>query len=124
MFQCIRRRRNQIGKKTVEFKTLTSQTLNLREYNLNQRQVQKIWKNYITQLYNRTIRPEIQEVETEKEVCADKKCCCILHSEAEKAIREMSDKKAANTDDVRGDVLKLFENGLRLIAQLINNIYK
>ena len=36
----------------------------------------------------------------------------------------MSDKKAANTDDVRGDVLKLFENGLRLIAQLINNIYK
>ena len=37
----------------------------------------------------------------------------------------MSDKKAAKSDDVGRDVLKLFgEDSLRLIAQLINNIYK
>jgi len=92
---------------------------------LHQRKVLKIWENYITELYNRPIRPEIQEFELEEEVCPDKKCPYILHSEAEKAIKEMSDKKAAKNDDLGGDVFKLFrEDGLRLTSKLINSIYK
>jgi hypothetical protein len=42
----------------------------------------------------------------------------------EKAIKEMSDKKATGDDDVPGDVLKLLgEDGLRLMTQLINSMY-
>jgi hypothetical protein len=43
----------------------------------------------------------------------------------EKAIKEMRDKKAIGDDDVPGDVLKLLgEDVLRLVTQLINNIYE
>jgi hypothetical protein len=42
-----------------------------------------------------------------------------------KAIKEMRDKKATGDDDVPGDVLKLLEeDGLKLMTQLISNIYK
>jgi hypothetical protein len=58
---------------------------------------------------------------TEEEVDEDEKCPCILHSEVDKAIKEMSDKKAAGDGDVPGDVLKLLgEVGLKIV---INNIY-
>jgi hypothetical protein len=47
-----------------------------------------------------------------------------LQSEAEKAIKEMMDEKAAGDDDVPGDVIKLLgEYGLKLMTQLINSIY-
>jgi hypothetical protein len=42
-----------------------------------------------------------------------------------KAIKGMRDKKATCDDDVPGDVLKLLGgDGLRLMTQLINNIYE
>jgi hypothetical protein len=48
-----------------------------------------------------------------------------LHREVEEAIKEMRDKKATRNDDVPGDVLTLLgEDGLRLMTQLINNIYE
>jgi hypothetical protein len=88
-----------------------------------QRPVLKIWKNYLTQLYERANRPENVQVEPEEAVDADEKDPCILQSEVEKAIKEMRDKKATGDDDVPGDVLKLLgEDGLGLITQLINNI--
>jgi len=43
----------------------------------------------------------------------------------EKAIKEMRDKKATGYDDTSGDVLQLLgESGLRIVTQLINNIYE
>jgi hypothetical protein len=44
-----------------------------------------------------------------------------LHTELEKAIKEITDKKAAGDDDVPGDVLIfLGEDGLKLTTHLIN----
>jgi hypothetical protein len=40
---------------------------------IDQRQVLKIFENYITELYNRPNQPENLEVEPEEEVHADKK---------------------------------------------------
>jgi hypothetical protein len=49
----------------------------------------------------------------------------ILQSEAEKAIREIRNKKATGDDDVPGDVLKLLgEGGLKIIKKLINTKYE
>ena len=49
----------------------------------------------------------------------------ILHSKVEKAIKEMKDKKATGDDDVPEDVLKLMgNNGLKLMSQLISNMYE
>jgi hypothetical protein len=46
-----------------------------------------------------------------------------LHSEEEKAIKKMRNKKATGDDDVPGDVLKLLgEDSLKLVVQLIKNI--
>jgi hypothetical protein len=83
---------------------------------VGQSEVLKIKENYIRELYNRLNRPETLEVETEKEVDADKKGSCILQSEVEEAINEMRNKKATEDDDVPGDVLKLLgEGGLKII---------
>jgi hypothetical protein len=43
----------------------------------------------------------------------------------EKVIKEMRDKKATGDDDVPVEALKLlWDDGLNLLTQLINNIYK
>jgi len=48
-----------------------------------------------------------------------------LQNEVEKAIKLMRDKKATGYDDTSGDVLPLLgESGLRIVTQLINNIYE
>jgi hypothetical protein len=48
-----------------------------------------------------------------------------MQSEVEKAIKQMRDKKATLHDDMPGDVLKLLgEDGLRIMAQLISNIFE
>ena len=60
---------------------------------VNQKQVLKIWENYVTELYDRPNRPETLEVEPE-EVDTDEKGPNILQSEVEKAIKEMRNKKA------------------------------
>lgn len=64
-------------------------------------------------------------VKPEEDVDADdKKGPCILQSKVEKAIQEMRVKKVTNGADVPGDVLRLLgEDGLKLMKQLINNIY-
>jgi hypothetical protein len=49
----------------------------------------------------------------------------ILHSEVEKVIKEMRDKKATGDDNAPVEDLKLLEDdGLNLLTQLINNIYE
>ena len=60
---------------------------------VDQRQVLKIWENYITELYNRPNQPESLEVEPEEEVDTDEKGPYILQSEVKKAIKEMRNKK-------------------------------
>jgi len=47
-----------------------------------QRQVLKIWKNYVTELYDHPNRPENLNVELEEKMDANNKCPYILHSEA------------------------------------------
>ena len=76
----------------------------------DQRQVLKIWENYIGELYDRPNRPETLEVEPEEEVDTDEKGSHILQSEVEKAIKEMKNRKATGDDDIPGDVLKLLGN--------------
>jgi hypothetical protein len=62
-------------------------------------------------------------VEQEEEVDADHKSPHILLSEVEKAIKEMN-KKAAGDDVPVGAQKSLGEDGLNLMTQLINNMYK
>ena len=57
-----------------------------RNRRVDQKQVVKIWENYVTELYDRTNRPETLEVEPEGEVDTDEKGPYILQSEVEKAI--------------------------------------
>ena len=91
---------------------------------VDQKQVLKIWENYVTELYDRPNRAETLEVEPE-EVDANEKGPYILQYEMEKAIKEMRNKKATGDDDVPGDVLKLLgEGGLKILTKLINTIYE
>jgi len=92
---------------------------------VDQRQVLKIWENYVTELYARPNRPETLEVEPEEEVDTDEKGPYILQSEVEKAIKEMRNRKAITDDEVPGDVLKLLgEGGLKILIKLISTIYE
>ena len=61
---------------------------------VDQRQVLKILENYVTELYDRTNRPETLEVEPEEEVDTDEKSPYILQAEVDKAIKEMRNRKA------------------------------
>jgi hypothetical protein len=92
---------------------------------VDQKQVLKIWENYVTKLYDRPNRLEALEVEPEEEVDTDEKGPYILQSEVGKAIKEMGNKKATGDDDVPGDVLKLLgEGSLKILTKLINTIYE
>jgi len=92
---------------------------------VDQRQVLKIWENYVTELYDRPNPPETLEVEPEEEVDKDEKGPYILQSEVEKAIKEMKNRKTTGDDDVPGDVLKLLgEGGLKILTKLINTLYE
>jgi len=83
---------------------------------VDQRQVLKIWENYITELYDRPNRPETLEVEPEEEEDTDEKGPYILQSEMEKVFKEMRNRKATGDDDIPGDVLKLLvEGGLKIM---------
>ena len=91
---------------------------------VDQKQVLKIWENYVTELYDRPNRPETLEVEPEEED-TDEKGPYILLSEVEKAVKEMRNRKATGDDDVPGDVLKLLgEDGLKILTKLINIVYE
>jgi hypothetical protein len=88
---------------------------------VDQKQVLKIWENYVTVLYDRPNRPETLEVEPD----TDEKGRYILQSEVEKAIKEMRNRKATGDDDEPGEVLKLLGRGsLKLLIKLINTIYE
>jgi len=82
-----------------------------------------IWENYVSELYDRPIRPETLEDEPEEEVDTDKKGPYISQSEVEKAIKEMGYRKGTGDDDVPGDVL-LGEGGLKILTILINTPYE
>ena len=70
---------------------------------VDQRQELKIWENYITELYDRTNRPETLEAEP---------------------IKEMRNRKATGDDDIPKDVLKLLgEGGLKKMTKLSNTIH-
>jgi hypothetical protein len=74
---------------------------------IEQIQVLKFWENYITELHDRTKRPETPEFESEEQVDADEKGPYILQSEVLRAIKEMRNKKATGDDNVPKNVLKL-----------------
>ena len=92
---------------------------------VDQKQVLKIWENYVKELYDRPNRPETLEVEPVEEVDTDEKSPYILQSEVEKAVEEMRNRKATGDDDVPGDMLKLLgEGGLKILTKLINTVYE
>jgi hypothetical protein len=86
-------------------------------------QVLKIWENYIEKLHGLPNRPQTLEVETEDEVGTDEKGPHIFQSEVEKAIKEVRNKKATG-DDIPGDLLKLLEDGLKIMTKFTNTIYE
>jgi hypothetical protein len=87
---------------------------------VDQKQVLKIWEICVEELCDRAGRPENLNVEPEEEVDADHRGPHILHSEAEKAIKEMRDKKATGDDYVPVEALRLLgDDGLNLMTQLI-----
>jgi len=55
---------------------------------VDQKQVLKIWENYVTELYDRPNRQENLEVEPEEAVDTDEKGTYILQSEVEKLLRK------------------------------------
>jgi hypothetical protein len=82
----------------------------------DQRQVLKIWMNYVTVLCDRPNRPETLEVEPEEVVDTEEKSPYILQSEVEKAIKEMRNRKATGDDDIPGEVLRLLgEYSLKIL---------
>jgi hypothetical protein len=84
---------------------------------VDQTQVLKIWRNYITE--DRASRPESLEVETEEETDADETGPFILQSEEKIVIKELPDRKATVDGHVPGNVLKLLgEDGLKLTTKL------
>jgi hypothetical protein len=84
---------------------------------VKQRQVLKIWENYVTVLYDRPNRPKTLDVEHEEEVDTDEKGPYILQIEVEKAIKEMGNRKVTGDDYVPGDVLKVLgEGGLKILT--------
>ena len=94
---------------------------------VEQRQVLKIWENYITELYDRTNRPETPDVEPEEEGVTEEKgpYTRILQCEVGKAIKEMRNRKATGDDDVPRDALKLLgEGGSTISTKIINTIYE
>jgi len=92
---------------------------------VDQRQVLKIWENYVSELYDPPNGPETLEVEPEEEVDTDEKGPYILLSEVEKAIKKMRNKKATGDNDVPGDVLNsLGEGGLKILTKIINTLYE
>jgi len=82
-----------------------------------------IWENYVSELYDRPIRPETLEDEPEEEVDTEEKGPYILQSEVEKAIKEMRNRKSTGDDDVPGDVL-VGEGSLKILIILINTVYE
>ena len=92
---------------------------------VDQRQVMKIWENYVTELFNPHSLLETLEDEPEGEVDTDEKGPYILQSEVEKDIKEMRTRKATGNDEIPGDVLKLLgEGGLKILIKLINTKYE
>jgi hypothetical protein len=112
-------RKENNGIRTVGFEESQGNTI------VDQKQVLKIWETYVEKLYDRANRPENLIVEPEEEVDEDRKGPHIVHSEVEKAIKEMRDKKATGDDDVSVEALKLLgDDGLNLLTQMINSIYE
>jgi len=91
---------------------------------VDQREVLKIWENYVKELYDRTNRPETLEVEPEEEVDTDEKGPYILQGEVEKSMKEMGNRKATEDVNIPGDVLKLLGGGLKILTKIINTIYE
>ena len=73
----------------------------------DQRQVLRIWKNYITELYDQPNWQLNLEVKPEEEVHKDKKGSYIVQNKMEKAIKKMRNKKATGDDNEPGHVIKL-----------------
>ena len=55
---------------------------------VDQKEVLKIWENYVTELYDRPNGPETLEAEPEEEVDTDEKGPYILQSEVKKLLRK------------------------------------
>ena len=74
-------------------------------------------ENYVTEIYDRTNRPETLEVKPEEEVDTGEKGQYILQGEVEKTIKEMRNRTVTGDDDVPGDVFKLLgEGGLKILT--------
>ena len=93
---------------------------------VDQRQVLKMWENYVTDIYDRPNRPETLEVESEEEVDTDEKGPYIFKARWKKLLRKRGIERLQEVIMyIPGDVLKLLgEGGLKIVTKLINTIYE
>jgi hypothetical protein len=90
---------------------------------VDKREIPKIWKNYITEMYDQTNQPENLEIELEEED-ADKKGPYTLQCSGT-SYQAAGEKKAARDNDVPADVMKLLgEDDVRIMTRLIKKTYK
>jgi len=73
----------------------------------DQRQVLRIWENYITELYDQPNWQLNLEVKPEEEVHTDEKGSYIVQNEMEKTIKEVMNKKVTGDENEPGHVIKL-----------------
>ena len=97
---------------------------------VGQKQLLNILEIYITELFCQRFLTKWYQArkarsQTQEEADANEKSPYILQSEMEKTTKEMRDEKATGDENVSGDILNLLgEDGLRIFAQLINNMYE
>ena len=90
-----------------------------------QKEILKVWEDYIATLYDKENRPQEIIIEEEKDVNEDDKGPSILRSEVEKAIKDLGRGKATGDDNIPAEILKVLGNeGIKKLTELINNIYK
>ena len=90
-----------------------------------QKEILKVWEDYIATLYDKENRPQEIMIEEEKDVNEDDKGPSILRSEVEKAIKDLGRGKATGDDNIPAEILKVLGNeGIKKLTELINNIYK
>ena len=91
----------------------------------DQKEILKVWEDYIATLYDKENRPQEIMIEEEKDVNEDDKGPSILRSEVEKAIKDLGRGKATGDDNIPAEILKVLGNeGIKKLTELINNIYK
>jgi len=86
--------------------------------------VNKRWKEYIEELYNKSGKPDDIKIEREAKVAGDWKGPDVLDSEIEQAIKDLKSGKAEGEDGIPAEMLKALDSeASRLLHWLCKAMY-